>query len=166
MLTSQILQRGQHNSISQDTAWVQYSVSNAVAMRYVVISPRTEHQFSSYWQVIYWLGYFFTPHKVIFYTILISFYPNFSVTSEQYSFSNTITISDKKLKACCFFPCATFSPANKLETYFLCGYFIGQNAKGGVLISIPPHTMAGEVSGVPTAVTSFDLLPSVTTKSI
>jgi len=51
---------------------------------------------------------------------------------------------DKKLKAYYFFPCATFSPVNKLETYFLCGYFIVQIAQGGVLISIPPHTMAGE----------------------
>jgi len=33
---------------------------------------------------------------------------------------------------------------NKLETYFLCGYSIGQNTQGGVLISIPAHTVAGE----------------------
>jgi hypothetical protein len=53
-------------------------------------------------------------------------------------------MSDKKLKAYYCFSCATFSPVNKLETYFLCGYFIVQNAQGGLLISIPPYTMAGE----------------------
>jgi hypothetical protein len=87
----------------------------------------------------------YSTYNYFFYKILISICPNFSVTSEHYSFSHTSTISDKKLKTYYyFFPCAPFSPTNKLETYLLCGYFIGQNAQGSVLISIPPHTMVGE----------------------